>query len=645
VITASSFPFSPADLANPFTGYTSSFSGNLGDGATRTYADQFSYNAAGQLAKERFGTNTPLYHNVHYNSRFQMVDIRLGTDGANEWTWNRGALIAYFSNQARSAGNAFLNATDNNGNVTMQEHYVPTDDAYSSYAITLRDTYEYDGVNRLTQTNGLQRTTAGAWNSIYAQWYNHDQWGNRTINTGATWGNAINNSAYTVSTSTNRVNGMAYDFAGNVTNDAGNAREYDGENRMKKAWGSSNWNYYVYDADGRRLRRVVGVTETWQVYGMGGELVAEYPVNGAANMPQKEYGYRDGQMLVVGGCDVVRWIVADHLGTPRIEVDPSGSFASVRRHDYLPFGEELTVGMGNGSIRTTGMGYPPAVDCVRHRFGSKERDTETGLDYFLARYYSSTQGRFTSPDPLEFWMLDDDEDNNKKREFLVNPQKWNKYTYVLNNPLKFVDPSGLAEIPAWSGLSKALQDDLAKHGVTEKSWDSWNSDQRQRALNARAVLIGTGAWKHVTSIVFGDLKNTSSPTFTPNPKGWFLAITTSKDIGPELKKAGWNTRTNPNHPENKVNWMEGNFGIVMHLGMLKAPADAYSWIHWDTGGGWAWNPNHLMEWATGKGGSTNDDVSRAIGGKYLKGISDSLDKALASSPPSYLERKRRESKW
>jgi RHS repeat-associated protein len=412
-------------------GRTGSFSGGLGDGVTRTYADTFSYNAAGQMAKERFGTSTNLYHNIHYNSRLQMVDIRLGTDGANEWTWNRGALIAYYSNQARSAGNAFLNATDNNGNVTMQEHYVPTDDAYSSYAITLRDTYEYDGVNRLTQTNGLQRTTAGAWNSIYAQWYNYDQWGNRTINTGATWGNAINNSAYTVSTSTNRVNGMAYDFAGNVTNDAGNAREYDAENRMKKAWGSSNWNYYVYDADGKRLRRIVGVTETWQVYGMGGELTAEYPANGAANMPQKEYGYRDGQMLVVGGCDVVRWIVADHLGTPRIEVYTTGTLSSVRRHDYLPFGEELTVGMGNGSIRTTGMGYPPAVDCVRQRYAGYERDNETNLDFAQARYYSNVQGRFTSPDPIIVTP-----------ERFFDPQQFNLYSYVRNNPLRYIDPTG-----------------------------------------------------------------------------------------------------------------------------------------------------------------------------------------------------------
>lgn len=460
-------------------GRTGSFAGSLGDGVTRTYADTFSYNAAGQIAKERFGTAISLYHNIHYNNRLQMADIRLGTSATDEWTWNRGALLTYFSNQARSEGNALkANATDNNGNVTMQEHYVPTDDAISSYAITLRDTYEYDGVNRLTQTNGLQRTTAGAWNSIYAQWYNYDQCGNRTINTGATWGNAINNAGYTVSASTNRVNGMGYDLAGNVSSDGGNAREYDGENRMKKAWGSSNWNYYVYDADGKRVRRIIGAgaTETWQVYGIDGELAAEYPVNGTANMPQKEYGYRDGQMLVIGGCDVVRWIVADHLGTPRIEVDVTGMLDNpatpsvvegIRRHDYLPFGEELTVGMGNGSIRSTTQGY--TADCVRQRFTGYERDNETGLDFAQARYYSNVQGRFTSVDPL------------MASGHAGSPQSWNRYSYTLNRPLSLVDPTGLED-----------EDPDPQRRRQPEQQQQQNQQQNQQQRQGQKVLLVVG---------------------------------------------------------------------------------------------------------------------------------------------------------
>jgi RHS repeat-associated protein len=69
------------------------------------------------------------------------------------------------------------------------------------------------------------------------------------------------------------------------------------------------------------------------------------------------------------------------------------------------------------------------------RYTGKERDTESGLDYFGARYYGSSMGRM-SPDPLmasaKTW----------------DPQTWNRYAYARNNPLKFIDPTGMAEVNA-----------------------------------------------------------------------------------------------------------------------------------------------------------------------------------------------------
>ncbi len=88
---------------------------------------------------------------------------------------------------------------------------------------------------------------------------------------------------------------MSYDAAGNLTNDTYTGqgqRTYDAENRMKQAWASSQWQTYTYDGDGRRVKRNVNGTETWQIYGLGGELVAEYAQNGSPSNPQKEYGYR-----------------------------------------------------------------------------------------------------------------------------------------------------------------------------------------------------------------------------------------------------------------------------------------------------------------------------------------------------------------
>jgi RHS repeat-associated protein len=99
-------------------------------------------------------------------------------------------------------------------------------------------------------------------------------------------------------------------------------------------------------------------------------------------------------MLVVGEGSNLRWLVTDHLGSTRMTADSTGSLTGMKRQDYLPFGEELGAGVG---IRTAGQGY--VGDQVRQKFGAKERDSETGLDYFINRYFSSVQGRFTSIDP------------------------------------------------------------------------------------------------------------------------------------------------------------------------------------------------------------------------------------------------------
>ena len=434
-------------------GRLTTFSGNLGDGITRTYASEILYSPFGLLAKEKFGTTTSVYNKLFYNVRGQLAEIRESTSytGPTDTTWNRGAIINHFSYQCWGMCTGF-NMTDNNGALKKQDVFIPHDDQVSSYTMRWQE-YDYDALNRLNWVREISSASVELWK----QQFTYDRWGNRTINTGVTYGTGINNKAFTVNTANNRLGVpvgqtgvMSYDAAGNLTNDtytgAGN-RTYDAENKITSAWGGNNQaQLYTYDGNGQRIKRTVNGVETWHVYGLAGELLAEYPVNGPAATPQKEYGYRNGQLLVTaspGGGGTIHWLVADHLNTPRIIIDKTGSLANVKRHDYLPFGEELFAPTGG---RSTAQGYAPG-DGVRQQFTAEERDVETGLDYFGARYYGSTQGRFTTPDDFL-------NDTN-----VSDPQSWNLYTYVRNNPVKYIDPTGRIKTDAHGNVITEARND------------------------------------------------------------------------------------------------------------------------------------------------------------------------------------------
>ena len=122
----------------------------------------------------------------------------------------------------------------------------------------------------------------------------------------------------------------------------------------------------------------------------------------------------------------VQWLVTDRLGTPRMVLDQTGTLGGISRHDYLPFGEEVYAGIG---ARTITQGY--TGDSTRQHFTGYEMDAETGLNFAQARYQSPVQGRFTSVDPLG------------ASADILNPQSFNRYSYVLNNPVNATDPTGM----------------------------------------------------------------------------------------------------------------------------------------------------------------------------------------------------------
>jgi RHS repeat-associated protein len=215
----------------------------------------------------------------------------------------------------------------------------------------------------------------------------------------------------------------SYDAVGNQNALTGSASpylaiagtfSYDGENRLLAANLNAATVTYLYDGEGRRVQKTVasGATAgtTNYVYDAMGRLAAEYST--AANTQTG-----------------TQYLNADNLGSTRLVTDSSGT--PQRCSDYLPFGEELPAGI-NGRTGCYGTEtYPGPADATDRKFTGKERDAETGLDYFGARYFSGAQGRWTSPDPsnlgVDFWL----------------PQTWNRYAMSLNNPLKFVDRNGL----------------------------------------------------------------------------------------------------------------------------------------------------------------------------------------------------------
>jgi len=174
----------------------------------------------------------------------------------------------------------------------------------------------------------------------------------------------------------------------------------DGSFEHRAFWGADNYNWAgTAGTDSRRYMGVLPSAGGWVRLEVPASLVGleGHTLNGMAFTlwDGRATWDRVGKSSGSGSSSAqIHWLVTDQLGTPRMILDKTGSLANLKRHDYLPFGEELTT----QGLRNTMPGY--SGDSIRQQFTQKERDNETGLDYFLARYYSSTQGRFTSVDPV-----------------------------------------------------------------------------------------------------------------------------------------------------------------------------------------------------------------------------------------------------
>ena len=293
--------------------------------------------------------------------------------------------------------------------------------------------------------------------------------------------NATHWSSYATS---NRVNGsdtlISYDGAGNVTAAGNYEYLYDAEGRQCAVANllTSSVTQYVYDAEGRRV-----ASFPWP---SGGQM----PAAGSTCPAPASFGGLTGTTVFlhdsVGGLEATLWQLGlasgwsqdvtangqllasywwqnqhlaqtppptltfhlnDWLGTKRLDINQSGQAVSWWSSD--PFGNYLTA---------HGAGTDPSA---RH-FTGKERDTESGNDFFDARYYSSVTGRFLQPDPSGQYFANPE-----------NPQTWNLYAYVANNPLVNIDPFGLW---IWS-LGNCYYDTVASYVETngEKEFQGYDT--------------------------------------------------------------------------------------------------------------------------------------------------------------------------
>ncbi|MEJ2082306.1 MAG: RHS repeat-associated core domain-containing protein [Acidobacteriota bacterium] len=201
-----------------------------------------------------------------------------------------------------------------------------------------------------------------------------------------------------ISPTTNRVNGWTYDAAGNVTNDGSHTYQYDAENRLIKIDGGSTAQY-AYGPQGERVSKIAAGVTTYFYWGIGEKVSGQWT---------KLYVSGLGGKLVEYSAGTTWFFATNHLGTIAARMNVGGQLMETYR--YLPYGE-----------RYAGTQTP-------HQYTGKERDNESGLDYFGARYYASAHGRWMSVDPVVRQQAD--------------PQSLNRYSYVRSDPMNKIDVDG-----------------------------------------------------------------------------------------------------------------------------------------------------------------------------------------------------------
>jgi RHS repeat-associated protein len=347
-------------------------------------------------------------------------------------------------------------------------------------------TYSYDGTGNIKTIGGSSFTydpagrliTANLWDGTGAtgtplktQTYSYDLFGNLQAIGGLGGRNTPTSSA------TNRLNGagMAYDAAGNQTNNNGAIHEYDPLHLM---WhfqsGAEDWRY-VYTGDDERIWSFkTGGSSRWTLRDLGNSVLREYANNGGTWSVTEDFIHRGGQLLAADTSTGVSHFHLDHLGTPRLVTNQSG--VKIAYHVYWPYGEELT---------------SANQDAERMKFTGHERDlngaggTGDDLDYMHARVCSPVTGRFLRPDPVLGTS--------------TMPQSWNRYSYAHSNPVRYTDPTGLYTTACAKGDAACQKEAAAFENARQEALKSSNKD-----VSASASAHGNPGQENGVTVAFSD---------------------------------------------------------------------------------------------------------------------------------------------
>src|SRR5208283_691319 len=478
-----------SDPSNNYVG------GATGFGIATTYAPHGALYHMFQGSTSSFGG---IYNYNVYNNRLQPIVLSAWTGsygfGANMilslcYDFHLGVAIASTHDQPCSFG---AYTTGDNGNVFQILNNVRTD-ATADVAFT------YDPLNRISQAN---TTTTGTGSNCWGEAYGVDAWGNLT---NITPRSGCNGELLSVAVNTkNQITGDFYDGAGNLLDMGTCALEshsfvYDAEGQLQSppvsgVNGGLAYTYY-YDGDGKRVQKCSAISNSctsttpgmlyWR--GAQGEVLDESSRTGTM---QEEYVYFNGQRIARRDMpsNDVHYYFSDHLGSASVITDSSGNVEE--QTDYFPYG---------------GIAYSSGADENRYKFTGKERDTESGLDNFGARYDASNMGRFMTPDPLYLEL-----------HRLIDPQQLNLYAYVRNSPLSLTDATGLditCTGDKCANYLTALQKDVSfkidydKNGKVETVGDI---DKKSLSKSDKAFLSAIDDSKHhVTINAIGGDKDSS----------------------------------------------------------------------------------------------------------------------------------------